>query len=403
MQATAGQNRRVDAPAYQLSLSFAPEDNPTRELMEQVADRVLSELGLAEHQTVLVAHHDREHQHVHALVNRIHPETFAAWDRWQDRAVLDRVLAEVEVEFGLRRVVERDQRLADRAVPLAQAREQSHDRTATDRDLATRLRSLLPEIRSAQSWGELRDHLRAHGLELERRAHGLVLSDGTSRTKASSLAANVSLSRLESRLGPYTAEVSPELSKDKEPSRSPFEVEREIDGAKQRLRHAEWALQRAERSAANVGRALGDTYVDSQSAALAFSGHAAEHGDERAVDTLRGHPEQFGTLVQAERKHLFGLWSTRDDTPARTAATEAASLAREWLGHRRQVRDLLDLQPDASVDAVRNGIATLRERTSELVTRLSPESPARSLTQTIPLPIKEIGRAMGDTLGDRER
>jgi hypothetical protein len=73
--------------------------------MEQIADRVLSELGLTEHQTLLVAHHDREHKHVHALVNRIHREIFAAWDRWQDHAVLDRVLAQVEVEFGLRRVV----------------------------------------------------------------------------------------------------------------------------------------------------------------------------------------------------------------------------------------------------------------------------------------------------------
>jgi len=403
MQATASQNRRVDAPAYQLSLSFAPEDNPTRELIEQLADRVLSELGLAERQTLLVAHHDREHQHVHALVNRIHPETFAAWDRWQDRAVLDRVLAQVEVEFGLRRVVERDQRLAERAVSLVQVKEQSRDRTVNERDLATHLRSLLPEIRSAQSWGELRDRLRAHGIGLDRRAHGLVLSDGTSRTKASSLAADVSLSRLESRLGPYTAEISPEQSSDKEPGRSPYEVERAIDGARQRLRQAEWAVQRAERSATDVGRALGDTYVDSQSAALGFSRFAAEHGDERAAETLRRHPQQFGTLAQVERKHFLGLWTTRDDTSARTAATEAASLAREWLGHRRQVRDVLDLQPDASADAVHSAIATLRERTNELVAQVAPQSAARSLTQAIPLPVKEMGRAIGDAVLDRDR
>jgi hypothetical protein len=403
MQATASQNRRVDAPAYQLSLSFAPEDNPTRQLIEQIADRVLSELGLAEHQTLLVAHHDREHRHVHALVNRIHPESFAAWDRWQDRAVLDRVLAQVEVEFGLRRVVGRDQRVAERAVSLVQTKEQSQDRIVTERDLATRLRSLLPEIRSAQSWAELRDSLRAHGIELERRAHGLVLSDGTSRTKASSLSADVSLSRLESRLGPYTAELSPAQAKDKEPGRSPHKVERAIDGARQRLRQAEWAVQRTERSATDVGRALGDTYVDPQSAALAFSRHAAEHGDERAVEALRGYPEQFGTLALVEHKRLFGFWITKDDTRARAAAAAAASLASEWVGHRRRANGLLDLQPDASADAVRNAIATLREKTNELVVRLSPESPARSLTQVIPLPVKEIGRALGDTLVDRER
>jgi hypothetical protein len=402
MQATASQNRRVDAPAYQLSLSFAPEDNPTRELMEHIADRVLTELGLAEYQTLLVAHHDREHQHVHALVNRIHPETFAAWDRWQDRAVLDRVLAHIEVEVGLRRVVERDQRLAEHAVSLVQTKEQSQDRTLSERDLAARLRSLLPEIRSAQSWGGLRERLRAHGIELERRAHGLVLSDGTSRTKASSLAADVSLSRLESRLGPYTAEVSPDLSKDKEPSRSPYEVERAIDGARQRLRQAEWAVQRAERSATDVGRALGHTYVDPQSSALAFSRYAVDHGDERAIAALRSHPEQFGTLAPVERKRLFGLWITKDDTPARAAAAEGSSLAREWIGHRRQARELLSLEPGASADAVNNALTALRETTGELVSRLSRECPGRSLIQTIPTPVKEIGRAMTDSLVDRD-
>jgi hypothetical protein len=250
---------------------------------------------------------------------------------------------------------------------------------------------------------ELRDHLRAHGIELERRAHGLVLSDGTSRTKASSLAADVSLRRLESRLGPYTAEVSPNLSKDKEPSRSPYEIERAIDGAKQRLRQAEWAVQRTERSATDVGRALGGTYVDSQSAALAFSRYAADHGDDRAVEALRNHPDQFGTLALVERKRFFGLWIARDDTPARTAAAEGSSLAREWIGHRRQARELLNLEPGASADAVSNALAELRETTGELVARLSLESPCRSVTRTTPTPIKEIGRALGDTLADRAR
>jgi hypothetical protein len=238
---------------------------------------------------------------------------------------------------------------------------------------------------------------------LERRAHGLVLSDGTSRTKASSLAADVSLSRLESRLGPYTAEVSPDLSKNKESSRSPFEIEREIDEARQRLRQAEWAVQRTERSATDVGRALGDTYVDPQSAALAFSRYAVDHGEDRAVEALRSHPEQFGTLALIERKRFLGLWITNDDAPARTAAAEGSSLAREWIGHRRQARELLNLDAGASADAVNNALAALRETTGELVARLSRESPASSVIQTIPPPIKEIGRTMGDVLVDRER
>ena len=403
MQATASQNRRVEAPAYQLSLSFAPEDNPTRELVEHVADRVLAELGLGEHQALLVAHHDRKHQHVHALVNRIHPETFAAWDRWQDRAVLDRVLSQAEIEFGLRRVVEHDQRMAERPVSLQTANEPSQDLAVSHRDLATRLRSLLPEIRSAGSWLELRERLQAHGVELERRAHGLVLSDGTSRTKASSLAADVSLSRLESRLGPYTVAPPPEQIRGNEPGRSPYEIEREIDGAKQRLRQVEWAWQRTERSAADVGRALADTVVDPQSAAFAFSRYASSHGDDRAAEALRSHPEQFGTLALTVRKRLFGLWTVTDDIAARTAAAESASLASEWIGHRRQVRELLHVDAGASTKAVNNALGALRETTRDLVARLSREWPIQQLAQRIPTPAKEIGRTLGDNLLGRDR
>jgi hypothetical protein len=231
----------------------------------------------------------------------------------------------------------------------------------------------------------------------------LVLRDGTARTKASSLAADVSLSRLESRFGPYTAEVSPEKGQDKKPDRSPYEIEREIDGAKQRLRQAEWALQRTERSAADVGRALAGTFVDPQSAALAFSRYAANHGDERAVDALRSHPEQFGTLALTKRKRVFGLWIAKDDTAARAAAAESASLAHEWIGHRRQVRELLNLDAGASADAVNNALGALRETSRDLVARLSRESPTQLLAQAIPTPAKEIGRALGDTLLGRDR
>jgi hypothetical protein len=57
----------------------------------------------------------------------------------------------------------------------------------------------------------------------------------------------------------------------------------------------------------------------------------------------------------------------------------------------------------ASIDAVNNALAALHETTGDLLARLSRESPGRSLTQTIPTPVKEIGRAMGDILVDRER
>src|SRR5258708_32645349 len=102
MQVTADQNVRVEAPVYHLTISFDPSDTVTRERMEAVADQVLADLGLSEHQALLVAHQDRAHQHVHLMVNRVHPETGLAWERWQDRPRIERTLAQLEQALGPR-------------------------------------------------------------------------------------------------------------------------------------------------------------------------------------------------------------------------------------------------------------------------------------------------------------
>ncbi len=104
MRATAGQNVRVKEPVYHLALSFDPGDNVDRAATERVADRVLEALHLREHQILIVAHADREHAHMHLMINRVHPETGKVWSRWQDYPTIQRVLREEEEVLGLRRV-----------------------------------------------------------------------------------------------------------------------------------------------------------------------------------------------------------------------------------------------------------------------------------------------------------
>src|SRR6266571_9248011 len=104
MQATANANLDVESPVYHLTINFDPADPVTPERMQAVADRVLADLGLAEYQALMVAHQDRAHPHVHIMVNRVHPETSVAWDRWQDHPRIQRSLRELEREFGLREV-----------------------------------------------------------------------------------------------------------------------------------------------------------------------------------------------------------------------------------------------------------------------------------------------------------
>ena len=66
-------------PVFHLSISFAPGDPASEALMKRVMARTLADLGLGEHQAVIVAHIDTDDPHVHAMVNRVHPETGVAW------------------------------------------------------------------------------------------------------------------------------------------------------------------------------------------------------------------------------------------------------------------------------------------------------------------------------------
>lgn len=67
--------RKLKKPVFAYSLSWAPEQRPDQTAMLAAAMLSLEELGLAEHQAIVVAHSDRPHPHVHVIVNTVHPLT----------------------------------------------------------------------------------------------------------------------------------------------------------------------------------------------------------------------------------------------------------------------------------------------------------------------------------------
>jgi hypothetical protein len=256
MRATAEQNVRVEKPVYHFAISFDPTDPVDRATLERVADRVLDRLGLREHEAILVAHRDREHAHVHVLVNRVHPVTGRAWDRWQDHPVIQQVLREEERALGIREVRGRLYELPDRhpervkersasgpnlSVLAPSARSDRGDTVAISqvppaevtveasrgRDTAIRpverspltsgehrqaersgetafvdrVRGHVPALRAAKAWGDLEATLAYHGLQLERRGQGLVVTDGEHFVKASRVARDLGMRALEARFG----------------------------------------------------------------------------------------------------------------------------------------------------------------------------------------------------------
>ena len=224
MQASAAANARVRDPVYHVAIAFDPTDRVTRRDMERAADCVLRDIGLADHQVLMVAHADRAHPHVHLMINRVHPETGRAWDRAYDYRRLEVALRALEGEMALRVVPGRHAPVPDVAVRVPM---RDDARLHEPRDAALALASVTPRTRGERrrelrtdevalvtraaalrdvfggsaSWDDLTHQLRAAGLRLARRGPGLVITDGHTAVKASRIARACAMTRLEARFG----------------------------------------------------------------------------------------------------------------------------------------------------------------------------------------------------------
>jgi hypothetical protein len=89
---------------YHLSVSFDWGDPVDRVTITRVADRVLSDLGLDRHQALIVAHRNKQHPHIHLMINRVHPDTLRAWDSRHDYTRVEQSLRSQERDLGLREV-----------------------------------------------------------------------------------------------------------------------------------------------------------------------------------------------------------------------------------------------------------------------------------------------------------
>ena len=102
MDVTAAQKVRVQKPVYHLSLSAASGEELDREQWEKVVDRVLRDLGLEEHQGLVVAHGDTKHDHIHLMINRVEIETLKIWHDRRDYRRIEQSLRGIERAMGLR-------------------------------------------------------------------------------------------------------------------------------------------------------------------------------------------------------------------------------------------------------------------------------------------------------------
>lgn len=216
MRATANRSRRCKSPVYHFVISWTREENPSPALMRSIADTASHDMGLSEHQRIVIAHDDTAHKHLHVVVNRIHPETGKAWNRRQDWPRLENALARLAKQHGLLLVPgchndpalfkTKPRRAPDPEIQMARRQKQREPALKwTITRIAAERQTLAAIFDHAQGWNELAAELSVFGLTLHAKGQGLVLRDDTSELKLSQIAKHLRRKTLETRFRqPFT-------------------------------------------------------------------------------------------------------------------------------------------------------------------------------------------------------
>ncbi|MGZ3573490.1 MAG: relaxase/mobilization nuclease domain-containing protein, partial [Gemmatimonadaceae bacterium] len=404
----------VQVPVYHLTISFDHHDEVTPDQMQAIAEKVLQDLGLAEYQTLMVSHRDRSHAHLHVMVNRIHPETGVAWERWQDRPIIERALREQERAFGLREVPGRlhqiDGRVARDDRALTAPRQSERDDNGAFRD---RVRGLLPEARATRSWEELEARLAAHGLRVEGKGQGLVVTDGVHEVKASRVARDLSLRRLEDRFGaPYphreqltesratkeaglsdavvkVAATARECERVEALTRHAFHVEQDLSSLGAERMGFAHSSESIVRGRAAFDQGLVYVYRDPEAARQLIRGAADTLGAVRVEALIREDPGRFGALRTVPQAHALGLLTIDDDAAARSSALGAASLWRQLAARETEASTSAEAYVRATEERLSAAFAEVyrspaaaRAAFELAVANAGPEGAIRILTQT---------------------
>jgi len=203
VEAVQAQNTRTGKDrTYHLVISLHPEDRSLdRKELRHVVENLVDVLGFSEHQYIAARHNDKDLEHVHVAINKIHLETFRmhspAWDH-QKLFTAGRVL---EMELGLtplRTVARERENLPERAADC-------EARQGIDSFARWARKTVAPALRAIElrSWDDLHSVGGRYGVVVRLHGNGLVFEDAEQgiRVKASCVGRNFSKPRLCKQLG----------------------------------------------------------------------------------------------------------------------------------------------------------------------------------------------------------
>lgn len=201
MQATAQLSPRTRKAAYHLMIAWHERERPDADLMQAVARRTLDLAGLAEHEALVMGHGDKPHRHLHILLNRVHPDTGRAWKTTQDFARFDRIMRQLSDEYGCAYtpahlfnpdITEATPKKPNSPATYAAKRGAPTKRLQWSRTSAREFGETISEgLTPASTWEDVEMAMTDHGLAIEQKGRGLVVGNGVSYAKLSSLGLHI--------------------------------------------------------------------------------------------------------------------------------------------------------------------------------------------------------------------
>jgi hypothetical protein len=209
--------------SYHLVVSFPHGERPSAAQLRDIEDHLVAAIGLGEHQRISAVHDDTDNLHIHVAINKIHPESYRAFEPHFDKRKLMAACRELELRHGLTQDNHGlgDKREGPRRSDQADKMAVHSGRESLGAWIEAQARDQLIEAATtAPTWLAFHDRLHDLGLALKPRGAGFVIGalGSDAHVKASSVHRSLSLKMLTDRLGDYER---PSTSKARpEPGRS---------------------------------------------------------------------------------------------------------------------------------------------------------------------------------------
>jgi hypothetical protein len=367
-------------PVYHVAINWMEGEHPTVAQAERASRHVMKALGFEECQAVWSIHRDTDNDHVHLVVNRVHPTKLTAMSvPRRDYFILDRCMRELELEMGFGRAngpyvtvdtaegpkivrmsrTERQARglLQDPDGPRLGMRAQRAERNLGGASFqrwigdgpAVALRRALEK--PGVTWQGVHEVLAGFGCTVQPKGSGMVVTTTLSTgrvlaAKASTMGRWASKASLERMLGPYAKPVTG-AQKRPDPRMETYEkfVERERrEGTEPRLVRDVSARLVRRAARAEARRRLAERFALEQVEIRAErlrqrQGLRKRHEDERRALNV-AHREQRGRMRAAARvqrrdgRIALSLWAFE-------AAAEREALQRRHAAERRRFAENL--------------------------------------------------------------